>query len=249
MTQPCVPSRPRAGILGRACRRGALAVLGADAGCAAPPDHFHTLRPPLAAAPTSVRATPQQLAIGPVTVPESLGRAEWVIRGGDTAATVYSHQLWTQSLSADVAQSLVDYLNGESLPDALWATAGPTGAGSGTDLDTPPALRVRVQVLRMDSLLAPAPAISDQVRWTIECLPADPALAHADVARYIAVRSAVRDFSRAAAGPTSADDAQQRFDRIAGAHSETVHLVAQDIAGALRESAAERARDCRLSAR
>lgn len=224
----------------------ALALL---AGCATPPDHFHTLRPAVAAAPTAARDALRVLAIGPVTVPDSLSRDEWVIRTGDTGAMVYDHQLWTQALGADVAQSLVDYFNRGSLPDGLWADAGPTGTGSGADLERPAPLRVRVQVLRFDSMLTPAPAISDQVRWTIECLPSDAALGPVEGGRYRLVRTAVRD----AAGPAPAADAsleasQQRFDRVARGHSETVRLVAEDVAAALRASAAERAQAC-MSAR
>jgi hypothetical protein len=168
-----------------------------------------------------------------------------VIRTGDTGATVYDHQLWTQGLAADVAQSLADYLNGEALPDKLWADAGPTGSGSGADLERPAALRVRVQVLRLDSMLAPAPAVADQLRWTIECLPAGPALGPVDAGRYHVVRTAVRDVAGPA--PTAnpgIDDSQRRFDQVARAHSQALRLVAQDVAQALRDSASERAQAC-----
>jgi len=226
-------------------RLSLLAVAAAVAGCAAPPDHFHTLRPAVAPAPAGAHEAPRLLAIGPVTVPDALGRDEWVIRTGDTGAMVYDHQLWTQSLSADVAQSLVDYLNRGPLPDGLWADAGPTGSGSGADLERPAPLRVRVQLLRFDSMLAPAPAVSDQVRWTLECLPADAASGPVAAGRYRVVRSAVRDAAGPAPGANaSVEESQQRFDRIARAHSDTVRLVADDVAAALGASAAERARDC-----
>ena len=222
-----------------------LLLVGLVAGCSTPPDHFHTLRPAIAPAPSSAREAPRVLAIGPVTVPDSLARDEWVIRTGDTGAMVYDHQLWTQGLGADVAQSLVDYLNQGPLPDGLWADAGPTGSGSGADLERPAPLRVRVQVLRFDSVLAPTPAVSDQVRWTIECLPSDASLGPVDAGRYRVVRTAVRD----AAGPAPAANAsvaesQQRFDRVARGHSDTVRLVAEDVADALRASASERAQAC-----
>ena len=221
------------------------AVAALMAGCSTPPDHYHTLRPTVASSPARTRDALRVLAIGPVTVPDALGRDEWVVRTGDTGAMIYDHQLWTQGLGADVAQSLADYLNGAALPDGLWADAGPTGTGSGADLDRPAALRVRVQVLRFDSILTPAPAIGDQVRWTIECLPADATLGPVDAGRYRSVRTAVRD----AAGPAPAanaavEESQQRFDRVARAHSDTVRLVAEDVATALRASAAERAHDC-----
>jgi hypothetical protein len=226
-------------------RLALLALLAAAAGCAAPPDHFHTLRPAVAPAPASAREAPRLLAIGPVTVPDALARDEWVIRTGDTGAMVYDHQLWTQGLGADIAQSLADYLNRGGPPDGLWADAGPTGSGSGADLERPAPLRVRVQVLRFDSMLAPAPAVADQVRWTIECLPSDAAPGAVDAGRYRVVRTAVRD----AGGPAPAanagvDESLRRFDQVARAHSDTVRLVAEDVAAALRATADERARHC-----
>jgi uncharacterized lipoprotein YmbA len=219
------------------------------AGCSTPPDYFHTLRPAPGSATAGPRDASRVLAVGPVTVPDSLGRDEWVVRTGDTGARVYDHQLWTQGLGADVAQSLTDYLNRGGLADNLWADAGPTGSGSGADLDHPAPLRVRVQVLRFDSIMSPAPAVSDQVRWTIECLPSDAALGPVEAGRYRTVRTAVRD----AAGPAptanaGVESAQQPFDRVARAHSDTVRLVAEDVAGALRATASERAQTC-VSAR
>ena len=220
-----------------------LAAAAFVAGCATPPDHFHTLRP--ATAPAGARDATRVLAIGPVTVPASLARDEWVIRTGDTGAMVYDHQLWTQDLSADIAQSLADYLDRGTLPDGLWADAGPTGSGSGADLDRPAALRVRVQVLRFDSMLSPAPAVSDQVRWTLECLPSDAEAGTVDAGRYRLVRTAVRDATGPApAANVSVDASQQPFDRVARAHSDTLRLVADDVAAALRASAAERAQSC-----
>jgi uncharacterized lipoprotein YmbA len=228
----------------------ALAAIALIAGCSTPPDHFHTLRPAVAPAPSATRAAPRVLAIGPVTVPDSLGRDEWVIRTGDTGQMVYDHQLWTQALGADVAQSLGDYLNRGSLLDGLWADAGPTGTGSGANLERPPPLRVRVQVLRFDSILVPSPAVSDQVRWTIECLPSDAELGPVDAGRYRAVRTAVRDAAGAApAANSGVEESQQRFDRVARGHSETVRLVAEDVAVALRASAAERAKVCIVGAK
>ncbi len=225
-----------------------LALAAAVAACATPPDHFHTLRPAAASAPAAAREAARLLAIGPVTVPDALGRDAWVIRTGATGAMVYDHQLWTQGLGADVAQALVDYLNRGPLADGLWADAGPTGSGSGADLDRQPPLRLRVQVLRFDSMLAPGPAVSDQLRWTIECLPADAVAGQVDAGRYRVVHSAVREV----AGPAPAADAgveasQQRFDRVARAHSDTLRLVAEDVAAALRATAAERAHDCAAS--
>jgi uncharacterized lipoprotein YmbA len=235
-----------------AMRLPALAALAAAAllaACSTPPDHFHTLRPALASTqagtPGSAREVGRVLAIGPVTVPQSLARNEWVVRTGATGAQVYDHQLWTQDLGADVAQSVVDYLDRAALPDGLRPDAGPTGSGSGADLERPATLRVRLQVLRLDSVLAPAPAVSDQLRWTLECLPSDPALGPVDAGRYRVLRSAVREVAGPApAADTALEESQQRFDRVARAHSDAVRQLADDIAAALRASADQRARDC-----
>lgn len=238
----------------RRCSLFALAAL--LAACATPPDHFHTLRPPSVPVSAIDRANwhGRVLAIGPVTVPDALGRDEWVIRTGGSGAMVYDHQLWTQGLGADIAQSLVDYLDCSArLPNGLLAgnrycvnaDAGPTGSGSGADLDRPAPLRVRVQVLRFDSILSPEPAVADEVRWTLECLPADTAPGTVDAGRYLVLRTAVRD--AAGPAPTAApgvDESQQRFDRIARGHSETLSQVAGDVKVALMDSAEERARKC-----
>jgi len=194
------------------------------------------------------------LAIGPVTVPDSLGRDEWVISTGGSGAMIYDHQLWTQGLGADIAQSLVDYLDcSVPLPNGVPggaracfnADAGPTGSGSGADLERPAPLRVRVQVLRFDSILSPEPAVNDEVRWTLECLPSDAAAGTVDAGRYRVVRTAVRDAAIPAPAATlGVEESQQRFDRIARAHSETLRLVADDVARALVDSAASRAQTC-----
>ena len=224
------------------------------AGCATPPDHYHTLRPAAVPRSASERAGQHPLAIGPVTVPDSLGRDEWVISTGGSGAMIYDHQLWTQGLGADIAQSLVDYLDcSVPLPNGVPggaracfnADAGPTGSGSGADLERPAPLRVRVQVLRFDSILSPEPAVNDEVRWTLECLPSDAAAGTVDAGRYRVVRTAVRDAAIPAPAATpGVEESQQRFDRIARAHSETLRLVADDVARALVDSAASRAQTC-----
>ena len=222
------------------------------AGCATPPDHYHTLRPAGGHRfPDELKNAPR-LAVGPVTVPDALGRDEWVVSTGGSGATIYDHQLWTQGLGADIAQSLVDYLDCNvagllvgGVLGCVNADAGPTGSGSGADLERPAPLRVRVQVLRFDSILAPEPSVNDEVRWTLECLPSDATAGTVDASRYRVVRTAVRD----AGGPAPAaspgvEESQQRFDRIARAHSETLRLVANDVRQALFDSASARAQAC-----
>ncbi len=226
-------------------RLALLAALVAASGCATPPDYFHTLRPLNSPGPSAPRAAPRLLSIGPVTVPEELGRDEWVIRTGATGARVYDHQLWTQGLAADVAQSLADYLNLSLMPEELWADAGPSGSGTGADLEHPAPLRLRVQVLRLDSILAPKPAVTDQIRWTLECLPADASQGPVEAGRYREIRSAVYHAAWPAPEPDVGVEApQQPFDQIASAHSRALGDLAREVSTALRASAAERARAC-----
>jgi uncharacterized lipoprotein YmbA len=223
----------------------AVGVLLALAACSTPPDFFHTLRPASGPAAPAAHVPGHTLAIGPVTVPDALARDAWVVRTGETGVQVHEHQLWTQGLAAEIAQALADHLDRGPLPGGLWADAGPTGSGTGTDLDVPATIRVRVQVLRFDSILAPAPAVADQLRWALECLPSDAALAPIDAARYRVLRGGVRDVSGPAPEADPAVEAsQQRYDRLARAHAQALRLVADDVAAALRDSAAERARDC-----
>jgi uncharacterized lipoprotein YmbA len=230
----------------------ALLALLLVAGCAGPVDRYHTLRPANAAAASSTHNTDRVLTVGPVTLPEALDRAGWVVRTGDTSVQVYQHQLWTQGLDAEIAQTLAEQLNRALAAStdegarAIWADGSPPSPAVDPTLVPPHALRVRVQVLRFDSLLAPSPAISDALRWTLECTGGesarDPALL-----RFHVLRSAVREVTApAAAGSPGVadDDTARRFDRLALAHAAAVQAVAADVAAAIVETAADRAQAC-----
>ena len=242
------PTTARAGVL-------ALLVplaLGLVAGCSSPVDRYHTLRAPVAAPASLARATDRVLTVGPVTVPEALDREGWVVRTGDTAVQIYQHQLWPQGLSAEIAQTLADHLNrafaatADADIQATWADGSPANPAVDPSVVLPRALRVRVQVLRFDSLLAPAPAIGDALRWTLECTggedASEPSLLHFHV-----LRSALREVTapaEAGSAGVADDDTARRFDRLALAHSRALQAVAQDIANAVAETAADRAQAC-----
>jgi uncharacterized lipoprotein YmbA len=230
----------------------ALATLAVVAGCAGPVDRYHTMRPASVAPASIVRPTDHVLTVGPVTIPDALDREGWVVRTGDTAVQVYRHQLWSQGLGAEIAQTLADQLNlalaASTDADArsIWADGSPANPAVDPTLVLPHALRVRVQVLRFDSVLAPAPSIGDAVRWTLECTggesATDPALL-----RYQVLRSALREVTAPAdvASPgVSDDDTARRFDRLALAHARALQAVAEDIAAAVADTSADRARAC-----
>jgi hypothetical protein len=192
------------------------------------------------------------LTVGPVTIPDALDRAGWVVRTGDTTVHVFQHQLWTQGLGAEITQTLADELNRALAtatdPDvrAIWADGSPANPAIDPTIVLPDALRVRVQVLRFDSVLAPVPSISDALRWTLECTgaanAAEPALLHFHV-----LRSALREVTapaEAGSPGVTDDDTARRFDRLALAHAQVLRTVAGDIAAAVAATAADRAQAC-----
>jgi uncharacterized lipoprotein YmbA len=219
---------------------GSLALALALAACSTPPpDVYHTLRGPPGAASGGTRAADRVLAIGPVTVPQALERAGWVVREGDTAVRVYEHQLWTQDVADEIAQALADDLDaGPAAASRPWADPAPPAALRHPTIAPPGALRVRVQVLRFESRLEPAPGVSDALRWTLECGTTQDA-------GWLALRSAVREASVPAARESSGgEDPGARFDRLAAAHAQVLALVAGDIEHAFDETAAVRAQRC-----
>jgi uncharacterized lipoprotein YmbA len=225
----------------------AVAIAVALAGCSSPPpDYFHTLRgaAPAPAPAAGARAAGPVLGIGPVTVPASLERLAWIVREGDTGARIYEHQLWTQDLSDEIAQALADDLDaGPGAPSRPWADPQPPAVLLHPTIAPPGALRVRVQVLRFESRLAPAPAVRDALRWTLECGTSDDTGWHA-------LRSTVREAGESAgAAASGGDDPGARFDGLAAAHARVVALVADDIAQAVSETAAERAQACAAAQR
>jgi uncharacterized lipoprotein YmbA len=229
-----------------------LATLAFLAACSSPVDRYHTMRPASAVPINSARATEQVLTVGPVTIPDSLDREGWVVRTGDTTVHIYQHQLWTQGLASEITQTLADELNrtlataAEPEVHAIWADGSPLNPAIDPTIVAPDALRVRVQVLRFDSVLAPVPSISDALRWTLECTgsanPAEPALLQFHV-----LRSALREVTapaQATSPGVADDDTARRFDRLALAHGQALRAVAGDIAAAVAATAAERARAC-----
>jgi uncharacterized lipoprotein YmbA len=236
-------------------QQGAALVLAAalaGAGCSTPVDRYHTLRPASAAPANTARTVAKVLTIGPVTIPEALDREGWVVRTGDTTVHVYQHQLWTQGLASEITQTLADQVNvalatagGSPGADGVWADGSPANPSVDPTVVLPHALRVRVQVLRFDSVLAPATGISDELRWTLECTSGESATDPA-LLRFHVLRTALREVTAPADGTADGggDDSAVRFDRLARAHAQALQAVAQDIAAAVRDSAADRARAC-----
>ncbi|HEX4510816.1 MAG TPA: ABC-type transport auxiliary lipoprotein family protein [Burkholderiaceae bacterium] len=220
----------------------ALAVATLLAACGSPPpDSFHTLRGPAGTRSEETRPTASVLGIGPVTVPQALERPGWLVREGPTAMRVYEHQLWTQDLDVEIAQALADDLDaGPGAAARPWADPAPPGALLSPSIAPAGALRVRVQVLRFDSRLAPEAGVSDAVRWTLEC-------GATDGSGWQVLGGAVRTADvPATLGPATDAEAGVRFDGLAAAHAQAIARVAADIAEALDQTAAVRNERCVL---
>jgi len=201
--------------------------------CASPaPDRYHTLRPALQGANAPAVSAPWVLRVGPVTVPETLDREAWVVRTGSTGLQVFEQQRWPQALSSEVAQSLADHLGRLGLPAGWVAIAGPATA--------PAELRLRLEVLRFDSTLVPAPGISQQMRWSLECAQTDA------TGRARVLHSALRSIETpvAALPAAAAEESQARFERLAQGHAQALQALAQDIHTAARSSLAAWPKAC-----
>lgn len=197
------------------------------AGCAvAPVDHFHSLRPLAESeAATASRAVqglpPAWIAVGPVTLPSALDRAQWVVRRSATSLQVLEQQRWVQPLGLEIGEAVAAHLQRQT---GLYALAD---NGVWPDARNQPALRITVQVLRMDSLQTASLGIDDQFRWTVSC---------GAFSKNNAV-SRTGLFSTAPPLPPSApaaDDAPQRaYDRLAQGHAQALLGLSQDLGAAV----------------
>ena len=210
-------------ILNGAC----VAISLALAACTTvPTEQFHTLRP-LGASPPAVAQTPfagkalDWLAVGPVTVPAALDRAQWVVRRAENRVQVMEQQRWAQPLAAEVAESVAQNL---TLHTGLLAVADAGNIGTG--VLRKPTLRVKLQVLRMDAMLTETPGIDDQFVWTITCGESQGPSSAA------AARSGVFSASPLIeAGPV--------YARLAQAHAKALADLSQVLAQALPNAMAQ----------
>ena len=131
-----------------------MALLSA---CASPPSHFYTLSPirELAAPspPSSV-----SVAVGPVTIPESVNRPELVVQVGPNQVALDELNRWAASLQAEIQRVLIENLT------QLLGTPSVSRYPQGSI--TSPDFRVRIEVLRFES--APGNAAFLDVIWTVQ---------------------------------------------------------------------------------
>lgn len=176
-----------------------MALLSA---CASPPSHFYTLTPTresALAAPSSV-----SVAVGPVTIPESVNRPELVVQVSPNQVALDELNRWAGPLPAEIQRVLIENLT--QLLGTPNVSRYPQGA------ITSPDFRVRIEVLRFES--APGNTALVDVIWTVQGKDAKDA-------------KTGRTTSREPLTDTS-------YDTLVAAHSRALGTLSRDLAEAIR---------------
>lgn len=131
------------------------------AGCAtSPPAQFFTLTPAASGAGESLVSSPfaRSIAVGPVSVPESVNRPQFVVREGQNQVIVLELQRWAEPLRDGIAESVAGYLS-RALGGAR-VTPMTQSAANTAQLD------VALDVQRFDLIVGEAAVL--EVVWTIK---------------------------------------------------------------------------------
>lgn len=191
--------------------RIALAVsallAAAVAGCGSSPKrNFYTLQAP---PPHSIRSTiadPSQtrLAVGPVTLPEVVDRAQIVVRASDNRLDISDRNRWAEPLQSEIANVLAADLS-HQLGITQVSVQGQGTAGE-------PDIRVAVDVLRFESVLGGAATI--EASWMV---------------RRKGREAPVRGRSVAREAVQGSD-----YEALAAAHAKALARIGRDIAAVIR---------------
>lgn len=130
----------------------AMALLAA---CASPPSHFYTLS--RTQETWLGTATSAGIAVGPVSIPESVNRPEMVVQVGPNRVAVDEVNRWAAPLQAEIQRVLMENL--AQLLGTSRISRYPQGP------ITSPDFRAEIDVLRFD--LAPGDSASLDVLWTV----------------------------------------------------------------------------------
>ena len=135
----------------------ALLAATALAGCGSSPvTHFYTLNTVAAPSPSNAKVS-YTVAIGAVTLPDSLDRPQIVLRKAGNQVAVAEFERWVGSLKDEIALAVAANLK-QSL-DGASVFAQPMGAGMNADVN------VLLYVQRFDSVLGDAAAV--EVLWQV----------------------------------------------------------------------------------
>lgn len=123
--------------------------------CASPATHFYALNPTqdaLTVSPSTV-----SVAVGPVSVPEAVNRAEMVVQVGPNQVALDELNQWAAPLQTDIQRVLMENLA------RLLGTPSVSRYPQGSIAD--PDFRVQIEVMRFESALGEA-ALVDAL-WTV----------------------------------------------------------------------------------
>jgi len=183
----------------------ALACLVLLAACGSPPkERYYTLTGAASTPAPAASASAASVAVGPVTLPESIDQPQLVVQVAANQVTLYEFHRWASPLKSEIARVIAANLARELGTTRVWSYAQ-------TTLPSPD-YQVLVDVQRFDSALGDAATID--VLWTVR---------RAAGGAPKTGRSLVRE-------PASGSG----FDTLVAAHSRALARVSGDIANAIR---------------
>jgi uncharacterized lipoprotein YmbA len=175
------------------------------AACGSPPkERYYTLTTAATAPPPAAGASAASIAVGPVTVPESVDQPQLVVRVAANEVSMYEFQRWASPLKSEIARVIAANLAQELGTARAWSYSQATPPN--------PDYQVLVDVQRFDSALGEA--VTVEALWMVRRAAGGPPKTG---------RSSVRE-------PTSGAG----FDALVAAHSRALASVSRDIAGAIR---------------
>jgi uncharacterized lipoprotein YmbA len=175
------------------------------AACGSPPkERYYTLAAAASAPAAATGATTASIAVGPVTVPETVDQPQLVVRVAANELSMYEFQRWASPLKSEIARVIAANLAQELGTARAWSYSRATLPN--------PDYQVLVDIQRFDSALGEAVTID--ALWTVR---------RAAGGAPRTGRSSVRE-------PTSGAG----FDALVAAHSRALASVSRDIAGAIR---------------
>jgi uncharacterized lipoprotein YmbA len=123
--------------------------------CASPPSHFYTLSRTQEAPPGL--ASNASVAVGPVSIPESVNRPEMVVQVGPNQVALDEFNRWAAPLQTEIQRVLIENLA------QLLGTSRVFRYPQGPIIT--PDIRVQIEVLRFESV--PGDAAFLDVIWTV----------------------------------------------------------------------------------
>jgi uncharacterized protein len=179
------------------------AVLG---GCGSSPiAHFYTLKPD-ATLTSAADPTPLHVVVNPVTIPDLVDRPQIVTRGTGNQVSLDEFDRWGEPLKSDIARVIAANLG------TLLGSERVSVFDSGSDV--PPVWRVRVDVMRFDTM--PGDAVTVDAQWTVwPPKKTTPVMGHS--LEHEPVQG-------------------QGYDAVVAAHDRALAAVSRDIASAIRTS-------------